>query len=90
MQSLKDDGLVVSGILWKFELYFNADWKFLAMCLGLNGPTSKYFCPWCLCSKDQHGNLNQDWHIEKNIEQITTNYSNINGQLVIFVYLSLI
>jgi len=81
LRSLKEDGLEVAGVLWNFKLYFSADWKFLAMCFGLNGPTSKYFCPWCLCSKDQHGDLNQDWHIEKNIEQITTNYSDINGHI---------
>src|SRR6185369_1135488 len=65
LRSLKNDGLKISGVLWKFELYFSADWKFLAICLGLNGPTANYFCPWCTCSKNQHGDLNKDWHIEK-------------------------
>src|SRR5437764_4695028 len=41
LQSLKENGLVISGIVWKFELYFSADWKFLAICLGLNGPTDR-------------------------------------------------
>jgi hypothetical protein len=81
LQSLKEDGLEVAGVLWNFELYFSADWKFLAICLGLNGPTSKYFCPWCLCSRDQHGDLSKDWRIEKNMEQIATNYNDINGHI---------
>ncbi|CAG8682466.1 841_t:CDS:2 [Funneliformis mosseae] len=68
LRSLKKFGLKISGILWKFELYFNADWKFLAICLGLNSANSKYFCPWYLCSKDQNGDLNKDWHIEKKYE----------------------
>ncbi|CAJ0866709.1 14325_t:CDS:2 [Entrophospora sp. SA101] len=59
----------------------DADWKFLAICLGLNGPTANYFCPWCLCSKHQHGDLNKDWHIEKNMEQIATRYSEVNGHI---------
>ncbi|CAH1770164.1 6915_t:CDS:1 [Entrophospora sp. SA101] len=81
LRSLKNDGLKISGVLWKFELYFSADWKFLAICLGLNGPTANYFCPWCLCSKHQHGDLNKDWHIEKNMEQIATRYSEVNGHI---------
>lgn len=60
LRSLKENGLEISGILWNFELYFSADWKFLAICFGLNGPTSKFFCPWCLYSKDLHGDLSKD------------------------------
>ncbi|RHZ46300.1 hypothetical protein Glove_627g48 [Diversispora epigaea] len=57
LRSLKEDGLEIAGILWKFILYFSSDWKFLAICLGLNSANSKYFCPWCLCSKNQIGDL---------------------------------
>ena len=81
LRSLKENGLEVAGVLWKFELYFSSDWKFLAICLGLNGPTSKYFCPWCLCSREQHGDLNKDWRIEKNMDQIARNYHDINGHI---------
>src|SRR6185436_6680062 len=44
LHSFKDNGLEVNRILWKFELYFSSDWKFLAICLGLNSANSKYFC----------------------------------------------
>lgn len=81
LESLKDNGLEVAGILWNFELYFSSDWKFLAICLGLNGPTSNYFCPWCSCSKHQHNDLSKDWRIEKNMEQIITNYKDVNGHI---------
>ncbi|RHZ71616.1 hypothetical protein Glove_256g128 [Diversispora epigaea] len=81
LHSLKKDELEITGILWKFELYFSSDWKFLAICLGLNGPTSKYFCPWCLCSKNQIGDLSKDWCIEKNMDEIFKNYNNINGHI---------
>ena len=60
LKLLKENRLVISDIVWKFELYFSADWKFLAICLGLNGFTANYFCPWCLCSKNQHGDLSKD------------------------------
>ncbi|CAG8664257.1 5852_t:CDS:2, partial [Funneliformis caledonium] len=45
LRSLKEFGLKISKILWKFELYFSSDWKFLAICLELNSANSKYFCP---------------------------------------------
>ncbi|GBB94190.1 hypothetical protein RclHR1_23080001 [Rhizophagus clarus] len=45
LQSLKENELEAAEILWNFELYFSSDWKSLAICLGLNGPTSNYFCP---------------------------------------------
>ncbi|RHZ53505.1 hypothetical protein Glove_441g3 [Diversispora epigaea] len=81
LRSLKEDGLEIAGILWKFILYFSSDWKFLAICLGLNSANSKYFCPWCLCSKNQIGDLSKDWHIEKNIDEISINYNTINGHI---------
>ncbi|PKY53432.1 hypothetical protein RhiirA4_426011 [Rhizophagus irregularis] len=75
------NGLEISGILWNFELHFSADWKFLAICFGLNGPTSKFFCPWCLFSKDLHGDLSKDWRIEKNMGQIATKHDAIKDRL---------
>ncbi|RHZ77188.1 hypothetical protein Glove_184g131 [Diversispora epigaea] len=81
LHSFKDDGLELNGILWKFELYFSSDWKFLAICLGLNSANSKYFCPWCMCSKNQLGDLNKDWNIEKNMDEISRNYININSHI---------
>ncbi|RHZ73169.1 hypothetical protein Glove_232g43 [Diversispora epigaea] len=40
---LKEDELEITGVLWKIKLYFSSDWKFLAICLGLNSVNSKYF-----------------------------------------------
>src|SRR4051812_28859694 len=49
---LKEQGLLdKQGNSWNFEFYFSSDWKFLAICLGLNAANSEYFCPWCFCSK---------------------------------------
>ncbi|CAG8813967.1 3496_t:CDS:1, partial [Cetraspora pellucida] len=59
--SIKKDGMLIANIHWKFQLYFSFDWKFLAICLGLNTANSLHFCPWCLCSKQQHGDLSKDW-----------------------------
>jgi len=39
------------------EFYLSADQKFLHILLGLGGPCSEFFCPWCECTKKDRGNL---------------------------------
>ena len=55
LQELSNTGMVINNILWKFELFFSLDWKFLAICLGFNATNSNYFCPLCKIVKNQHG-----------------------------------
>ena len=46
LQHLKEYGFQdQTGITWNVEIYFSSDWKFLALCLGLNCANSTYFCP---------------------------------------------
>lgn len=46
LQYLKEHGFQdQTGITWNIELYFSSDWKFLALCLGLNCANSTNFCP---------------------------------------------
>ena len=46
LRKLKEEGLKDDqSIEWKIKLYFLSDWKFLAICLGMNAANSKYFCP---------------------------------------------
>ncbi|RHZ83410.1 hypothetical protein Glove_94g12 [Diversispora epigaea] len=72
IHGLKD----LTGKVWTIILYFSSDWKFLAIILGFNSANSKYFCPWCLCTKKDIGNINKTWTIEKNIDQIKTAFLN--------------
>ncbi|CAB4446429.1 unnamed protein product [Rhizophagus irregularis] len=44
LDDLKNYGLKINEIIWKFEFYFSSDWKFLAICLGFNSPNSNFFC----------------------------------------------
>ncbi|CAG8783645.1 22047_t:CDS:2, partial [Cetraspora pellucida] len=44
---------------WNVELYFSSDWKFLALCLGLNVTNATYFCPYCKCTKKEIGLYNK-------------------------------
>ncbi|CAG8811013.1 26928_t:CDS:2, partial [Gigaspora margarita] len=47
------------GNKWNIQLYFSSDWKFLALCLGLNATNSIYFCPYCKCTKKEIGLYNR-------------------------------
>lgn len=60
LDDLKNYGLKINEIIWKFEFYFSSDWKFLAICLGFNSPNSNFFCPWCQISKHDQSNHNQE------------------------------
>ncbi|RIA94186.1 hypothetical protein C1645_818476 [Glomus cerebriforme] len=70
LDELKNNGLIINGIIWNFELYFSSDWKFLAICLGFNAPNSKFFCPWCQISKCHQANNQINWKIDKKMEKI--------------------
>ena len=67
--------------LWKIHLYFLADWKMLALCLGHKAANADYFCLWCNCKKDENSNFEKDWRISKNIDIINQNYINMNGHI---------
>src|SRR6266511_1572897 len=79
---LKENGLVDNfGKHWKVSLYISSDWKFLTTVLGFNAANSDYFCPWCICKKSEHGNLDSNWNISKKIEDLSNNYNPKNPKL---------
>jgi hypothetical protein len=41
---------------FRLEFFLSADQKFLAIILGLKGPTNTCFCPWCTITKQQSQN----------------------------------
>jgi hypothetical protein len=41
---------------FQVEFYISADQKFLAVILGLKGPTNACFCPWCVITKEKSQN----------------------------------
>ncbi|RHZ81840.1 hypothetical protein Glove_117g379 [Diversispora epigaea] len=55
-----------NNIHWKVEFWFTADWKYMALILGINGPTSNYFCLWCECHKNERWDMNENWLNVKN------------------------
>lgn len=56
----KKKGLVIDGVKVQLELFLCADWKFMALVLGLNAANSQWFCLWCLCQSDERPHLT-DW-----------------------------
>ncbi|RIB10377.1 hypothetical protein C2G38_2043553 [Gigaspora rosea] len=73
------------GHYWNVKLYFSADWKFIAICLGDKAANSAEYCLWCPIHKLQNGvlevnGIRQDnWTITKNMNEINRNYQNIPG-----------
>ncbi|PKC60989.1 hypothetical protein RhiirA1_539465 [Rhizophagus irregularis] len=59
LDDLKNYGLKINEIIWKFEFYFSSNWKFLSICLEFNSPNSNFFCSWCQISKHDQSNHNQ-------------------------------
>src|SRR6185437_14019632 len=83
LNELQQSGFVdKNGINWSINLYFSSDWKFLALCLGINMANSINFCPWCQCKKTDLGNLKkQSWTIEKDMNIIASNYLAYPGHI---------
>lgn len=73
LRELATQGITITNIHWKINLYFSSDWKFLAICLGINAAKSNYFCPWCTIKKSQQGDLSLMWTISKNINMLKDN-----------------
>ncbi|RIB27053.1 hypothetical protein C2G38_2261358 [Gigaspora rosea] len=71
----------IGGRHWNVELYFSSDWKFLAICLGMNAANSKYFCPWCHCSKENLTNTIEYSIISKDMEKIKESCATFNGHI---------
>jgi len=64
---------------WSVELFVSADWKFLALVLGINGPTANYFCFYDNCHKSEIHDMKKVWTVQKTMADIIDNYSVIDG-----------
>src|SRR5205085_8495844 len=69
LNDIKNNGLIINEVHWNFEIFFSADWKFLAICLGFNAPNSNHFCPWCQVSKNSQIDQINKWRIDKKMEK---------------------
>ena len=57
--------------------YLGSDWKFLAMCTGIDSATSDHACIWCKCTKDDRPNADEEWSITDTIQGARTIEENI-------------
>ena len=82
LQHLKEYGFQdQTGIIWTIELYFSSDWKFLAICLGLNCANSNYFCPWSTVIRNDQGDLSKCWNITKDMESLEKDFTCYSGHI---------
>ncbi|XP_066279013.1 uncharacterized protein [Branchiostoma lanceolatum] len=66
MEDIKENGLDFEGRNIRVQWYLTADWKFAAMLLGLNQASSKSFCLWCHCTKEEICDFNIEcWDVER-------------------------
>lgn len=47
------DTIKIGQYEFKIEFMLGADWKFLAMSVGIESATADYFCIWCKCKADE-------------------------------------
>ena len=40
----------VNGVTFSVEFFLGADWKFLALTIGIKSASAKHFCIWCKCT----------------------------------------
>ena len=52
--------------VWIF--FFGADWKFLALCTGIEAANARYSCIWCKCPSEDRYDIRKTWSF-KNIEE---------------------
>ncbi|CAG8759515.1 15092_t:CDS:2 [Gigaspora margarita] len=83
LNELQKSGFVNKNrINWSINLYFSSNWKFLALCLGINMANSINFCPWYQYKKTNLGNLKKRlWIIKKKMNIIVSNYLSYPGYI---------
>ena len=63
IEALYREGLELNARTHKFRFFFCSDWKFLSIIMGLKAANSKFFCPWCLCTKSEREDLDFAWNL---------------------------
>ena len=53
----------VNGKDFQITYYLGGDWKFLAMCTGIDSASSKYACIWCHCPAQERHLSSANWSI---------------------------
>ena len=63
VESLKT--IRVNGIDFEITYYLGGDWKFLAICTGIDSASCTYACIWCHCPAQEHHLSSAKWSITR-------------------------
>ena len=61
----------VNGVTFSVEFFLDADWKFLALAIGIKSASANHFCIWCKCS-DEERQVIVDWSMEDSMKGART------------------
>lgn len=75
-QLMATQNLSINEVPYKVEYFFTSDQKFLSLVLGIAGPNTKYFCPWCECPKNERGAITKDFPL-RHMDQLIENAVNV-------------
>lgn len=53
----------VNDVEYEMEYFLRADWKFLALCVGIQAANAKHSRIWCMCPSDDWYNIGKSWSI---------------------------
>lgn len=59
----KLNSIQVDNYSFDIEYFLGGDWKFLAMCAGIDCAISEYACIWCKCAMSERSDLEKSWSI---------------------------
>ena len=54
----------VDNVEYDIEFFLSADWKFLAILVGIESASANYSCIWCICHKDERHETSKVWSIQ--------------------------
>lgn len=57
---------------FSIEFFLGADWKFLALCVGIEAANAKYSCIWCTCPSEERHDISTVWSITNEQEGAQT------------------
>ena len=55
--------IVADGRIYDVVYFLGGDWKFLALCTGIDSAMSNYSCIWCKCPKFDRYDMAKKWSI---------------------------
>lgn len=59
IQHLKS--LSLDGVQYGVEFFLGADWKYLALIIGIEAANARYSCIWCTCPSEDRHDISKEW-----------------------------